>query len=120
MAFEAGREKTGGRAPGVSNKEGTMLSLVKQVIEKKGLTGLESFADTYPADFWRIAAKLIPAVKEISGLNGEPLEYRPVDAPPRPKDYEEWLRARAQERSDPPQREKSLPSDRDIIPEIES
>jgi hypothetical protein len=98
VGFKEGHTKVGGRQSGTPNKDTTMLSMMREVIQEAGTQGLKDFKDKYPADFWRIASKLLPAVKEITGANGEPLEMRPVDAPPRPKSYEEWLQARVTQR----------------------
>ena len=105
--FVRGQPNPVGRAKGVKDHDTSMLALVRQVVSEAGYEGLRAFKDQYPADFWRIAAKLIPAVKELGGINGEPIELRQVDAPPRPGTYEEWLQARVSQRlapeSDPPQ-----------------
>ena len=94
MGFEHGH-KRGGRPKGSKDRNTEMLALVKQVVAEEGIEGLRAFSKSHPADFWRIAAKLIPAVKEISGINGEAIEFRPIDSPPRPATYEQWLKERA-------------------------
>lgn len=62
--FEKGKEKTGGRQPGVQNKlTKTVKEVVLQVfneLQESEDNNLTAFAEKYPRDFYAIAAKLIP------------------------------------------------------------
>lgn len=69
MAFEKGKEKTGGRQKGVENRitrtvKETVLEVFNKIQDDKKVN-LEQFAKKYPRDFYAIAAKLIPT--EITG-----------------------------------------------------
>lgn len=66
MGFTPGRQKTGGRQPGTPNKlTGTFREAVRVVYD--GLGGHAAFlvwARENPGDFYRLAARLIPAESE--------------------------------------------------------
>lgn len=65
MAFEKGKEKTGGRVAGSVNKlTKTVKERVLEVfneLQEDSEANLLSWAKTEPTEFYKIAAKLIPA-----------------------------------------------------------
>jgi hypothetical protein len=65
MAFEKGKEKTGGRVVGSANKlTKTVKERVLEVfneLQEDSEANLLSWAKTEPTEFYKIAAKLIPA-----------------------------------------------------------
>lgn len=92
-----GQGKPGpGRPRGIPNKiTRTFKAAVEMTLERLGPKHLYAWALENPTDFYRIAAKLIPTQTQVSGLDGEPIEYRQVEPVPRAGTYQEWLAARA-------------------------
>lgn len=74
-------KKTGGRVSGSVNRlTKTFKELVSLTVEKLNndpKTSLYQFAKENPAEFWKIAAKLIPT--EISGENGGAIKIKIID-----------------------------------------
>lgn len=65
MAFEKGKEKTGGRTKGTQNKlTTTVKERVLEVFNELQLdpkVNMTAWAKSEPTEFYKIAAKLIPA-----------------------------------------------------------
>ena len=80
-----GRFVKGVKVAGQGRPKGSQSKLTrtyKQMIEgelmRLGPDHLHQWALETPTDLYKIAARLIPAAKEISGREGGPLEYRSI------------------------------------------
>jgi len=88
----------GGRPKGSKNKiSADIKELILQVVDEYGYKGLKDFADTHPVEFWRMASRLVPAAKEVSGPDGGPIQTQNINNPPRPDTYSEWIKATKRE-----------------------
>ena len=56
----------------------TVKEMILGELEQLGPEHLHQWALENPSEFYKIAARLIPAAKEISGREGGPLEYRSI------------------------------------------
>ena len=71
--------KGGGRPKGVPNKlTQNMKNLIQDELVRLGPDHFHAWALENPTEFYKIAARLIPAAREISGREGGPLEYRTI------------------------------------------
>ena len=85
----------GGRPKGSQNKvTRDMKTMLVEIVERHGVAGLWQFSQDHPVEFWRMASRLIPISKELSGTDGGPIELKTLDAPPRPKTWKEWNEGR--------------------------
>jgi hypothetical protein len=85
----------GGRPKGSQNKvTRDMKTMLVEIVERHGVEGLWKFSKDHPVEFWRMASRLIPVSKELSGTDGGPITLQALDMPPRPKTYEEWIQQR--------------------------
>ena len=86
----------GGRPKGSQNKvTRDMKTMLIEIVERHGMEGLWKFSKDHPVEFWRMASRLIPIAKELSGPEGGPIQTMGIDTPPRPSTYSEWIRQRA-------------------------
>ena len=71
--------KGGGRPKGVPNKlTQNMKNLIQDELVRLGPDHFHAWALENPTEFYKIAARLIPAAREISGREGGPLEHRSI------------------------------------------
>lgn len=74
-------KKTGGRVKGSVNKVHRAIKEVLQEafdhLQTTPHANLKTWGENNPADFYRIAAKLIPQQTEVSGINGRAIEIAP-------------------------------------------
>ena len=71
--------RSGGRPKGSRNRlTVTVKEMILGELEQLGPEHLHQWALENPTQFYKIAARLIPAAKEISGREGSPLEYRSI------------------------------------------
>jgi hypothetical protein len=52
--------------------------MVRSTLNYMGQSQLNQWAKDNPGDFYKIAARLIPQSRELSGPDGQPIEYREV------------------------------------------
>ena len=71
--------KGGGRPKGVPNKlTQNMKNLIQDELVRLGPDHFHAWALENPTEFYKIAARLIPVAREISGREGGPLEHRTI------------------------------------------
>ena len=64
---------------GVSNKlTQNMKNLIQDELVRLGPNHFHAWALEDPTEFYKIAARLIPAAREISGREGGPIEYQTI------------------------------------------
>lgn len=74
-----GRKANVGRTSGVPNRvTQTFKDMVMDTVQGLGPKELMRFAKKDPATFYKIAARLIPQQREVSGPGGAPIERRDV------------------------------------------
>ena len=58
--------------------DGTVKEIILGELEQLGSGHLHQWALENPTEFYKIAARLIPAAREISGREGGPIEYQTI------------------------------------------
>ena len=78
--FVKGQKAKGqGRPKGSTNHlTKTFKGLIQDELERLGPGHLHEWALANPGDFYKVAARLIPQAREISGPEGGPIERREV------------------------------------------
>jgi len=68
-----------GRPKGSANKlTANFKQMVQSTLETMGQEGLDKWAQENPDAFFKVAARLIPQQREVSGPDGGPIERRDV------------------------------------------
>ena len=68
-----------GRPKGSANKlTANFKQMVQSTLETMGQEGLDKWAQDNPSEFYKVAARLIPQQREVSGPDGGPIERRDV------------------------------------------
>ena len=68
-----------GRPKGSANKlTANFKQVVQSTLETMGLEGLDKWAQENPDAFFKVAARLIPQQREVSGPDGGPIRRREV------------------------------------------
>lgn len=90
--FIKGMKGGPGRPVGTPNKmTSSFKRMMQHTVERLGPEFLIDWARENPGEFYRVASKLIPTMTQVSGVDGEAIEFRELDAPPRPQTYDEWI-----------------------------
>ena len=71
-----GRKKGTGGAPAAAKRE--FRAMIQEALAKLGCRHLHGWALENPTEFYKIAARLIPQAREVSGPGGKPIEHREV------------------------------------------
>ena len=71
-----GRKKGTGGAPAAAKRE--FRAMIQEELAKLGCRHLHGWALENPTEFYKIAARLIPQAREVSGPGGKPIEHREV------------------------------------------
>ena len=71
-----GRKKGTGSAPAAAKRE--FRAMIQEELAKLGCRHLHGWALENPTEFYKIAARLIPQAREVSGPGGKPIEHREV------------------------------------------
>ena len=60
---------------------------------KLGVAFLDEWARENPGEFYKIASKMIPQARELSGPDGQPIQQQqlPVDQVPRATNFKDWF-----------------------------
>jgi hypothetical protein len=66
----------GGGAPAAAKRE--FRAMIQEELAKLGCRHLHGWALENPTEFYKIAARLIPQAREVSGPGGKPIEHREV------------------------------------------
>ena len=81
-----------GRPKGAQNKfTKTFKGMVEGELERLGPDHFHEWAIENPTDFYRLSARLLPSVRELSGPGGQPIEQR-VRTDPKEYTTEELIR----------------------------
>ena len=67
--------------------------MVEKQVAKLGVDFLDQWARDNPGEFYKLASRLIPQARELSGPGGMPIqsEQLPVDRVPRAGSFDEWF-----------------------------
>ena len=67
--------------------------LIEKQVAKLGVAFLDEWARDNPGEFYKIAARMIPQARELSGPDGMPIQQQqlPVDVVPRASSFTEWF-----------------------------
>ena len=71
-----GRKQGTGGAPAAAKRE--FRAMIQEELAKLGCRHLHGWALENPTEFYKIAARLIPQAREVSGPGGKPIEHREV------------------------------------------
>jgi hypothetical protein len=63
---------------GIRPETADFKAMIRQELAKLGASTLHEWAQENPTEFYKIAARLIPQSREISGPDGKPIEHREV------------------------------------------
>jgi len=66
--------------------------LIEKQVAKLGVGFLDEWARDNPTEFYKIAARMIPQARELSGPDGMPIQQQqlPVDQVPRASSFKDW------------------------------
>mgnify|MGYP005820040579 CR=1 FL=1 len=70
--------------------------LIERQVAKLGVAFLDEWARDNPGEFYKIASKMIPQARELSGPDGQPIQQQqlPVDQVPRATNFTDWYNNR--------------------------
>ena len=83
------------RTKGSLNKSSSrhFKELIEKQVAKLGVGFLDEWARDNPTEFYKIAARMIPQARELSGPDGMPIQQQqlPVDQVPRASNFKDWF-----------------------------